>query len=265
MLAHVEIAADIPTNVPRYYSGYLVAARAVRAEADGDRARAVRLLAPWIDPARKFDLQDRFMWLPDLVRLALAVADPATAWDAARAARLDADGPSALPVQEAAALCCEGQCADDTGVLLRAAEMYRAHDWTLGAALAVEEAAVRLAQGGDVAAARAALNDAVRGYAALGASWDLRRADARLRVHGVRRGPRSLHRRATAGWEALTPTELRIVELVSRGVSNPDIAAELFLSRRTVQTHVSHILSKLNLRSRVEIMRESAAREAAAK
>jgi hypothetical protein len=41
------------------------------------------------------------------------------------------------------------------------------------------------------------------------------------------------------------------------GRSNPDIAAELFLSRNTVQTHVSHILAKLGAQSRVEIAAEA--------
>ena len=237
-----------------------MAARAIRAEADGDRVRAVRLLAFWLDLAIEYELYDRYVWLPGLVRVALAADDPATARDAAQAARLDAAGPGALALQVAAAECCEGQYANDPGVLLRAAETYRRHGWPLAQALATEEAAVRLAGAGDIAAARTALNDAARGYAALGASWDLRRADARLRVYGVRRGSRSLHRRASVGWEALTPMELRVVELVSRGGSNPDIAAELQLSRRTVQTHVSHILGKLNMHSRMEIMWAAAAR-----
>jgi DNA-binding CsgD family transcriptional regulator len=64
------------------------------------------------------------------------------------------------------------------------------------------------------------------------------------------------HRRHPAsGWEALTPTEIRVAYLVADGRSNPDIAGELFLSRNTVQTHVSHILAKLGARSRAEIMR----------
>ncbi|HEU4422319.1 MAG TPA: LuxR C-terminal-related transcriptional regulator [Pilimelia sp.] len=46
-------------------------------------------------------------------------------------------------------------------------------------------------------------------------------------------------------------------------MSNPQIAAQLFLSRRTVQTHVSHILAKLNLHSRTEIAREASLRDGA--
>ena len=87
----------------------------------------------------------------------------------------------------------------------------------------------------------------------LGATWDVRRADARLRAQGVRRGPRSLHRRPATGWSALTTTERRVADLVAAGRSNPDIASELVISRRTVQTHVSHILRKLALTTRTDI------------
>jgi hypothetical protein len=45
---------------------------------------------------------------------------------------------------------------------------------------------------------------------------------------------------------------------VAAGRSNPDIAGELYLSRNTVQTHVSHILAKLGARSRAEIVSEAA-------
>ena len=63
--------------------------------------------------------------------------------------------------------------------------------------------------------------------------------------HGIRRAPRSRHRTERHGWESLTPTENRVVELVVRGMSNPQIADELYLSPRTVGTHMSHILAKL--------------------
>ena len=44
-----------------------------------------------------------------------------------------------------------------------------------------------------------------------------------------------------------------MAELVAEGLSNPDIAARLHISRRTVETHVAHILAKIGGRSRMEI------------
>ncbi|HEY0718024.1 MAG TPA: helix-turn-helix transcriptional regulator, partial [Streptosporangiaceae bacterium] len=89
----------------------------------------------------------------------------------------------------------------------------------------------------------------------LGAAWDAGRADRRLKQHGVRRGPNSIRRGPSHGWDALTPSERRVAELVAQGLSNPDIAAQLFLSRRTVQTHVTRILGKLGASSRLEVVR----------
>ena len=60
-------------------------------------------------------------------------------------------------------------------------------------------------------------------------------------------------RRPTTGWGSLTATELRIAEQVGQGLTSPQIAAQLYLSPRTVQTHISNILRKLDLHSRVEI------------
>jgi len=94
-------------------------------------------------------------------------------------------------------------------------------------------------------------------YAGLGAEWDIGRAGARLRPYGIRPGRGGYRRRPVTGWKALTPTEVKVAYLVAEGRSNPDVAAELFLSRNTVQTHVSHILAKLGARSRAEIVREA--------
>jgi DNA-binding CsgD family transcriptional regulator len=93
-------------------------------------------------------------------------------------------------------------------------------------------------------------------YTGLGAHWDVRRAETRLRRLGIRRGQRGSRQRPSTGWAALTPTELTVARLVASGLSNPDIAARLFLSRRTVQSHVSHILRKLGAHTRVDITRE---------
>ena len=113
---------------------------------------------------------------------------------------------------------------------------------------------------GDPGQARAAFNRAVEAYGALGAAADVARLQAEFRARGIRRGPHGRHRQAVSGWDALTPAEARVAALVEEGLSNPQIADRLVLSRRTVATHVSHILKKLDLQSRIGIARESARR-----
>jgi DNA-binding NarL/FixJ family response regulator len=136
-------------------------------------------------------------------------------------------------------------------------DYYRDAGLPLLLAHTLEDAATLLAEHGQQPAARTAYTEATTLYASLGADWDLLRADTRLRPYGLRRHTIRRHR-PSSGWEALTPAELKITALVAAGNSNPDIAAELFLSRRTVEVHVSHILTKLDARSRVEIARLAA-------
>jgi DNA-binding CsgD family transcriptional regulator len=103
----------------------------------------------------------------------------------------------------------------------------------------------------------------VDAYTSLGAAVDVARLQARFRAHGIRRGPHAKHRRARSGWDSLTPAETKVAALVEQGLSNPEIAAKLLLSRRTVATHVSHILRKLGVNSRIDIAREAALRTVA--
>ncbi len=201
--------------------------------------------------------------LADAVRLAIAQGDRTAAEAAATRAGALADGSTA-PYPWATRLHCRGLLDHDPAQLLRAAEVYLTAGRPLPRAQALEAAGVALADRGDTASARASFNDAFSVYAGLGASWDLARMQARFRAYGIRRGPFARHRRADHGWESLTPTEMKIALLVARGMSNPQIAAHLFLSRRTVQCHVSHILTKLHAHSRMDIAREAAIREAAA-
>lgn len=66
------------------------------------------------------------------------------------------------------------------------------------------------------------------------------------------RGPRD---RPPAGWESLTPVELQVARLAAEGMSNPQIAAQLFVSRSTVKLHLSNVYRKLEVRNRVELAR----------
>jgi DNA-binding CsgD family transcriptional regulator len=69
---------------------------------------------------------------------------------------------------------------------------------------------------------------------------------------------RGERKRPTSGWGALTPTERHVIRLVSEGLGNKDIAARLFVSPRTVQTHLTHVYTKLGLTSRVQLVQEAA-------
>jgi len=139
-------------------------------------------------------------------------------------------------------------------------ELGRRQDWVVSRAQALEAAAAAFADMGDRSSMQSPLTRALDGYLLLNASWDVARLRARFRALGIRRSPRIQHRRPAHGWGSLTPTEVKVAGLVAEGMSNPKIATQLFLSARTVSTHVSHILIKLDVHSRVDIAREAGRR-----
>jgi predicted ATPase/class 3 adenylate cyclase/DNA-binding NarL/FixJ family response regulator len=69
---------------------------------------------------------------------------------------------------------------------------------------------------------------------------------------------RGERKRPASGWASLTPTERDVVRLVSKGLANKDIASRLFVSPRTVQTHLTHVYAKLGLTSRMQLLQEAA-------
>jgi DNA-binding CsgD family transcriptional regulator/tetratricopeptide (TPR) repeat protein len=241
-----------PHNRPM--ADLLLWARAVLAEQRGDDAGAIAVLARCLEPGLAGLVPDQHLLLPMLTRLALAGGKADVAAAAAEAAARDA-AAEPLPRKVATAGHCRGLLAGDPVPVLAAAAYWDGAGQPLQRAAALEDAAVLAAAAGDRAGARSALAGARELYAGLGAQWDIRRAEGRLRALGVG-GTRAAYRaRPVTGWAALTPTEVRVGELVATGLSNPDIASRLFLSRNTVQTHVSHILAKLGARSRAEIAR----------
>lgn len=200
--------------------------------------------------------------LPEIVRLAVAAGDLETARSTTeRVVELAAD--SDVGHRIGAAAYCRGLVDSDGEELLHAATAYRECGRPLSRAMALEAAAVAFVHNGQSSSARAAASRALDLYAELGAEWQVARAQSVLRALGLRRGPKVKHRRAKTGWDSLTPAEATVAQLVVAGLSNPQIAERLFVSRRTVTTHVSHILAKLQVRTRTDIAREASLRQAA--
>ena len=257
-LGAADIAGGLPgKNIIPY--DRLFVARALAAERAGQPDRALAILLDLHDPESTltFSRITDCIWMIDTVRLALAVGNRGVAEAAARACSAEANRHS-LPDALASADHCKGLVDADPIRLRAAADAFDRLGFVHFRARALDDTAVVLARRGDQDTARAAYADAARIYSDLDATWDLRRADAAMRQLGIR-GIRSA-RRHTTGWEALTPTEVKIAELVAAGKSNPDIAGDMYLSRRTVESHVSHILTKLTCRSRVDITRQAMAR-----
>jgi DNA-binding CsgD family transcriptional regulator len=236
----------------------LLLARSLDREQAGSRADALSVLTAALD-ANPDDIGDTEDLLADAVRLAVKTGDKTTAQTLTGHVTALADG-SRIPHQQANALYCRGLVDRDHAVLLESAQRYKDAGRPLPRARALEAAAECLVEVEDRVAARAAFEQAVEVYEFLGAEADLNRVQAEFRGYGIRRGPHSKHRRAQSGWESLTDMELRVAALVEEGLSNPEIAARLVLSRRTVSAHVSHILKKLDVATRAEVARESALR-----
>ncbi|GAA3733141.1 BTAD domain-containing putative transcriptional regulator [Plantactinospora mayteni] len=256
------LALPVRTVADRENRDFLLAARALAAEQEGEPARALSLLSAVLERGPG-EMTLLHQWAPELVRLAVATDDRPAALAALRACQAETAAES-QPGRAAAALRrCQGLLDGDPAPLREAVAYYRSVGSPVELTGTLEDLAAVLAERDEQAEARTLLGEAVDRYDALGAVWDIRRAERRLRRLGVRRGVRGPRpARAQVGWEALTPTEARVTALVAEGRSTPDIARELYLSRRTVQTHISHILGKLGVRSRVEIAREALRRGA---
>jgi ATP/maltotriose-dependent transcriptional regulator MalT len=98
--------------------------------------------------------------------------------------------------------------------------------------------------------ARAHLRTALEAFQRLGAVPWAQRAEAELRATGE-----TARKRDTSAAEQLTPQELQIAGLVTDGLTNREIAAQLFLSPRTIDYHLHKVFTKLGIGSRTELVR----------
>jgi ATP/maltotriose-dependent transcriptional regulator MalT len=225
--------------------------RALLHEARGETEAARSMLeALWQLAARlRYFAGFYRLYAPDVVRLAGAgVAEAVTAEveEGGRRSRV----ASAVAVGER----CRGLVSGDADALRRAVDGYRRAAGVIELAYALEDA-------GDVEL----LEEALRIWDGLGAVRDAARVEAALRARGVRRVRRVVRARATTGWDALTRSEREVVALVAEGLTNPQIAGRLFVSRNTVRSHLAHVFDKLGCASRAELAAEAVRRAGAAR
>ena len=187
-------------------------------------------------------------WIPDLVE---AYARQGREYDARRVlARLERQAVcSASPVAAAAAARCRGLLDDDFDAAFAGALAFDDRR-----PMPFERARTLLAFGRRLngacrrAAARQHLRVALEGFERLHADAWARQAEAELRAAGGR------HRPPAQDDRVLTPQERRVAAAVRRGASNRDIAADLFLSPKTVEFHLRQVYRKLDVRSRTQLV-----------
>lgn len=194
----------------------------------------------------------------DLVRVACTNGDltlAAAATQDMEELAAHADTPSAT----AAAWRARGQVDNDPDMMLKAVSASRDSPRRIDHADTCESAARCLFAHGRPTEAAPLVDEAAEIHLSCGAIASLARVDALLRANGVRRrrrGPAA----ATHGWESLSPTERTVVDLVALGLSSPQIATRMFISRRTVETHLAHVFRKLDLSSRAQLAAVATAR-----
>lgn len=223
----------------------------------GRGADAVQLLAPIY---QRLDAHPGILTVdpwsaPYLVRLAKCTGATEQAQWTMRAARRLADLNPGVTYLAGLALHSEALLSGDTDALDEAILLLRKGPRRLLLASALEDRGYLDQLAGRRAEAIAVFDEAATLYAQILAEGDAARTHRRLRELGVRRRLRPSGARARTGWGSLTESELKVVRLVAEGKTNRSVAAELFLSPHTVDSHLRHAFVKLGVASRVELTR----------
>lgn len=190
---------------------------------------------------------------PRMVHVMLSAGERTRAERVCAVAEAAAQKNPAVTVLRAGALHCRGLLDDDPARLADAAAEFASTEFRPGLSAACEDAGVACVAHGDRAGGVKMLEQAREIHLDLEALRDVARVEARLRALGVRRRRDRGRAGVEPGWGGLTPAEMRIAQLVAEGLSNPEIAERLFISRHTVESHLKHIFTKLRIGSRVEL------------
>jgi DNA-binding CsgD family transcriptional regulator len=198
------------------------------------------------------------LWPQVLDQLVLGARVASAAGDAGLRARvvqatevLERERP-AIPLFTGVAQHARGILESDAQALLAAADVLHSSSRPLLYAAAAEDAGAELAHADRGGEALDQLNAAFDTYLHHEALADARRVGRALRRLGVQRRIVSQPRTKT-GWDSLTDSELKVVNLIAQGVANRDVAAQLHLSLHTVKTHVHNAFAKLDINSRAQL------------
>jgi DNA-binding CsgD family transcriptional regulator len=229
------------------------AARALVWHAKGNRERCRKVLDRWVPKwvlGSSLEIHRRYGL--DVVPLLLWVGDAKLARTLTE--RMEEMGDRAgVPSASGAALYCRGLVKDDADLLLDAVRAYERSPRLFELARAREAAGSSLSGKNRLGEAIDQLEQAVSAYERVGAARGIARTEATLRRLGVRRGRRGSRARPSTGWGSLTPTEVKVARLIAEGLLYQEVAARLFISRRTVETHVAHMFAKLGVSSRSQL------------
>jgi DNA-binding CsgD family transcriptional regulator/tetratricopeptide (TPR) repeat protein len=236
---------------------------AVLADAQGEPQRALNVLAPALD-----GLSHGYYWLvlPESERLPALVAiclragrSDLAAMVATQAAALARLNPT-VALMRGAALQCRGLLDVDEQALTGAVSSLRRSGRPLALAAALEDLGRLRLELSDVSSGTEMLSEAYDVSERCGAQRACARLRRSLREVGVVKRARAAAR-PTSGWESLSAAELTVVRLITAGLTSREVAQQLFLSVNTVNTHLRHVFTKLDLRSRVELTRAFVERE----
>lgn len=225
-------------------------------EATGESKAAVDTLADLYRglPGRLLLLANDPGAAAKLVRIAQRAGALAQAEATTVAIRQLADMNPTIASLAGAAAHAEGLLTADPETLHRAVEHYRSSPRRLAKASAIEDAAVagRSVRRRDTVPL---LEEALGYYVDSQAPRDAARVERRLRELGSRRVKQADTTGGLTPWSRLTRSELRVVRLVAEGLTNREVANQLWLSPHTVDSHLRHVFTKLAINGRVELTR----------